>query len=536
MPETQPATINQELYRCLSLYQQQAQRVPSLGSWASTASIILDGQPFTFDRHEYLREPYNDLHPNQVEMKAAQMGLTSKAMLRAMWSARWGKFRGILYLFPSKTDVLDFSKGRIAPLIADNPDTIGMWVTDTDTAGLKKVWNTYLYLRGMVSKIGLKSIPVDLIIYDELDEASPARVDMAQERMGHSEYKESLKLSNPTIPDYGIHKAFELTDQRYWLLKCPSCGHSTCLEDTFPNCLVETKDGVIRACERCGAALDPAVGEWVAKHPGVTDQRGYHYSQLFSQFVTPGEILKQFRTTTNLQDFYNLKIGVAYIEAENRLSVEEVLHLCGTDGIVSSDAGPCSMGVDQGKDLHVVVGKRGSDRLDSLIHIGVYRDWEELDRLMMNFHVSRCVVDALPETRNARAFAERHKGKVYLNYYNQHQKGGYAWNEGELIVSCNRTESLDESHNQIMFRKIYLPKACEVVKEFAQHLHNVAKKLEEDEDTGSKRYIYVKLGTDHFRHALNYECMARTQIGAGEKPKAAPYVPPTNPRGTWMGT
>jgi phage terminase large subunit GpA-like protein len=292
MPETQPATINQELYRCLSLYQQQAQRVPSLGSWASTASIILDGQPFTFDRHEYLREPYNDLHPNQVEMKAAQMGLTSKAMLRAMWSARWGKFRGILYLFPSKTDVLDFSKGRIAPLIADNPDTIGMWVTDTDTAGLKKVWNTYLYLRGMVSKIGLKSIPVDLIIYDELDEASPARVDMAQERMGHSEYKESLKLSNPTIPDYGIHKAFELTDQRYWLLKCPSCGHSTCLEDTFPNCLVETKDGVIRACERCGAALDPAVGEWVAKHPGVTDQRGYHYSQLFSQFVTPGEILK----------------------------------------------------------------------------------------------------------------------------------------------------------------------------------------------------------------------------------------------------
>ena len=45
--------------------------------------------------------------------------------------------------------------------------------------------------------------------------------------------------------------------------------------------------------------------------------------------------------------------------------------------------------------------------------------------------------------------------------------------------------------------------------EFALHLHNVAKKLEEDEETGSKRYVYVKLGADHFRHAFNYEVMAR---------------------------
>lgn len=38
---------------------------------------------------------------------------------------------------------------------------------------------------------------------------------------------------------------------------------------------------------------------------------------------------------------------------------------------------------------------------------------------------------------------------------------------------------------------------------------NVAKKLEEDEETGSKEYTYIKLGVDHFRHAFNYEVMAR---------------------------
>jgi hypothetical protein len=204
-----------------------------------------------------------------------------------------------------------------------------------------------------------------------------------------------------------------------------------------------------------------------------------------------------------------LKIGNAYVEAENRLSVQEVLALCGSDGVAGQDPGPCSMGVDQGKDLHVVIGKQSPNMAGKIIHIAVYKDWEELDRLMDNFNVSRCVVDALPETRNARAFAERFKGKVYLNYYNERQKGHYAWNERELIVQCNRTESLDASHREIMEESIILPKECKITKEFAKHLHNVAKKLEEDEETGSKRYVYVKLGPDHFRHAGNYETMAR---------------------------
>ena len=39
-------------------------------------NITLDGRPFTYDRHEYLTEPYRDNHPHQVEEKAAQMGLT----------------------------------------------------------------------------------------------------------------------------------------------------------------------------------------------------------------------------------------------------------------------------------------------------------------------------------------------------------------------------------------------------------------------------------------------------------------------------
>ena len=471
--------------------------------------VILDGKPFTFDRHEYLVEPYRDDHPHQVEIKATQLGLTTKAVLKAFYGARYKGYKGILYLFPSKTDVTDFSKGRIDPLIFDNPETLGKWLRDTDAANIKGIWNCFLYLRGMKSRVGLKSVPIDFTILDELDEAPQNSVDMAMERMAHSEFKDVLKLSNPTLPDYGVDKAFQETDQRYWLLKCEKCGEYTCMEDTFPDCLVTVNGRVVRACQKCHGELNPSIGQWVAKRPSITDKRGRHYSQLFSHFVDPAAILHQFRTTNNLTDFYNLKIGNAYVEAENRLSVQEVLALCGNEGIVSSDPGPCFMGVDQGKDLHVVIGKKHPQKAGKLVHLGIYKDWEELDRLMVNFKVLRCVVDALPETRNARAFAERFRGRVYLNYYNERQKGSYAWNEKELIVQCNRTESLDASHKEVMEQSIILPRQVEIVKEFSEHLHNVAKKLEEDEETGSKRYVYVKLGPDHFRHSFNYETMAR---------------------------
>ncbi|NIN01201.1 MAG: hypothetical protein GTO24_24845, partial [candidate division Zixibacteria bacterium] len=325
--------------------------VQPLGEWALNLPVILDGRPFTFDRHEYLLEPYADTHPDQTFQKAAQLGLTSLAMLRAIYGARYKGLKGVLYLFPSRSDVIDFSKGRVAPLIEENPNTIGSWVRDTDAANIKQIWNCFVYFRGMKSRAGLKSVPIDFTVMDELDEAPQNAMDMAMERMAHSEFREVLKLSNPTLPDYGIDKAFQETDQRYWLLKCEKCSDYTCLEETFPECLLETEDRVIRACQKCHSGLDPSKGEWVARRPSIQEKAGYHFSQLFSHYVSPAEILHQFRTTNNLQDFFNLKIGVPYVEASDRLSMEEVLALCGSEGNASSDPGPCSMGVDQGRNF-----------------------------------------------------------------------------------------------------------------------------------------------------------------------------------------
>jgi hypothetical protein len=487
----------------------------SLGEWAANTPVILDGRPFSFNRHEYLFKPYTEPHPHEVHLKAAQLGLTVLGMLRSLYSLRYRSFKGVLYLFPSAADISDFSRARVKALIQENPNSIGSWLKDTDSVALKRVGDGHLYLRGMVSRVGLKSVPADLVCFDELDEArDQSAVEMAIERMAHSEFKEVMMLSNPSLPDYGIDRAFQETDQHYWLLKCPGCGRWCNLVEDFPGCLQETDDRTIRVCVSCGKELDISRGEWVAKRPGA-DRRGYQHSQLHSTYVRPSELLRKFRTARSLSNFYNLCLGLAYVEAENRLTVEEVLALCGDCGIASQDSGPCYMGVDQGRDLHVTIAKRHTQKSVEVVHLAVFRDWEELDALMNRFSVVRAVVDALPEMRNARAFAQRHQGKVFLNFYNEHQKGAPRWDEKARTVFVNRTESLDASHRLIQEAELILPRECDIVRTFASQVHNVAKKLEEDEESGSKRYVYVRLGEDHFRHAFNYSAIAMHELSRG---------------------
>jgi hypothetical protein len=393
---------------------------------------------------------------------------------------------------------------------------------------------------GMRSTIEVKNIPANMLVFDEFDEAPQTSFAKALERLGGQMDASDVAvhmLSNPTLPDYGVSAEWEYTDQRYWMLVCPACGQRNCLEDQFIEwaagkgrapLVPDERDGR-RVCLKCEHELNPSAGEWVAKRPQVTDKRGYHYSQLWSQTFmhTPKRILDkwaQAQKTGNLADFWNLTVGIGFVESQNRLSIQEVLDCCGFDGIASSDRGPCFMGVDQGGgqgDLfHVVVGKRHPVQAGQIVHLEVYKGWEELDRLMRAFHVERCVIDGMPNQKDARSFARRFPGKVYLSYFSKSQKGDYQWNERDYIVTSNRTEALDASHEELSKATIILPRESEIVHLFAEHCHAIAKKLEEVEEldqktqtkrkTGEKRYTYIKLtGKDHFRFAFNYESMAR---------------------------
>lgn len=499
--------------------------------WAQMNEIQLVAGPFTLEGHEYQADIMTDPHNPRMKvvMKATQMAFTETFVLDVLHSMIHRKYpQGALYMFPTKDDVTDFSQSRFAPLITNNR-CIGDYIQDTDRANLKRIGGGFLYFRSgklsqeirksMKASSKLLSIPVDHCVFDEYDAMDQAAEDWAENRMAHSNIKTKVFLANPTIPDYGVDAKFQLTDQNFRFIKCEHCGEWTCLEEEFPKCVYQAKDGHwFRACKKCGREIFPYNSQWVPKHPDRSDEAmGWHISHLNSVFIDPGDVLKKYRDpNTRIGPFTRLVLGRAYIESENRLDLDQIYALCGDKGFVDSDKGPCYMGIDQHGDtssdkLYVVIGKKHPRAFGEHIRYGIY-GWDDLDTLMRKFHVSRCVIDAMPEVAHARAFACKYPGKVWMCFYIEHQKGSYAWNEQELTVKCNRTESLDNSQEEVLEEGMIFPKCCEMTELFATHLNNVAKRLEEDEETGSKRYVYIMLHStvgDHFRHAYNYECMAR---------------------------
>jgi hypothetical protein len=490
-----------------------------LAAWA-VRKIRLEGRPFRFEGHEYLRAIYDDTAPHVVLSKAAQIGGTTWAILRSLHACLTGL--NVIYFFPTRTDALEFSKSRVGPLLGENP-FLSRLMTDTDTAGLKRIGDAHLYLRGMQSTVGMKSVPADMVVFDELDEAAPAAKAMALERLAHSNYKRVIELSNPSLPDYGIDEQYEKSDQRHWTLRCPGCGAWTALDKEFPRKLgqeiriiLPREDGTFyRACPQCAAELDLAAGEWVADFPDRAIH-GYRISQLFSSMVDPGEILTENRTTRFPDRFYNLKIGIPWADLERRLDVASVLSLCSPEPLRESRPGDgCSMGVDTGRELHVVI-LRSEDDGDNppreLVHVGTCQEFGELDTLLQRFNVHRCVIDGLPETHATREFAQRHRGTVYMNFFNEHQRGAPHWDSDGQIVQVNRTEALDASRAAVRERKVVLPPRSPLLDEFAAHLSADAKVLEEDDTTGIKKYRYIRTGTNHYSLAFTYAWLANSGL------------------------
>lgn len=451
-----------------------------------------------------------------VLSKAAQIGGTTWAVLRSLHACLGGL--NVVYFFPTRTDVIEFSKSRISPLLAENR-FLAKLMSDTDTAGLKRIGDGHLYLRGMQSNVGMKSVPADLLVFDELDEASPAAKAMAKERLAHSSYKRIIELSNPSLPEYGIDEQFQKSDQRHWTLKCPSCGAWTAPAKAFPTRLGQEVTIIIQrpdgshylACPKCAGALDIARGEWVADYPSRLIH-GYRISQLFSATIDPGEILEEYQTTRFPDRFYNLKIGIPWADRENRLDLMSVLSLCGDHPMAegSSDES-CVMGVDTGKSMHVVI-LSNRDRVENgqrrLVHLAVCHAFSELDTLMEKFRVQRCVIDGLPETHATRDFAKRHRHKVYMCFFNENQRGAAKWDRDAQTVLVNRTEALDASRMAIRNRELPLPRSQPLIEEFAKHMTRDAKILDEDPDTGIQKYKYIRTGPDHFSLAFTYAWMA----------------------------
>ncbi len=496
--------------------------------WAQTQIRLPGGEPFSFAKHLYQIEPLSLDHPNVCCRKASQGGWTLLFLLKELFMLVTRKFcQGAIHFFPTDDKVGAFSQLRFVPLVDANPVSLGAHLAKTNNVHNRQIGTAALMFRGMqlntqisgVAKesVALRADPSDMNVYDERDLMPANALGKARGRLGHSAWKWEWSLSNPTIPHYGIDREYEESDQRHWMIRCPACNAWWSPDIEFPAILRRLADGrVLLACLTCGHELDIDQGQWVAKyHERSKTAVGYWWSRLNSHFETPAAILAAWEhpPENNIADVYRYVLGRAYLEAQYGLSANDVLLCCTPELPASSSLLPTVMGVDVGKQLHVLIGQRlTADSLRILTALLV-DSFDELAAVGRAFNVEVTAIDNEPEIRAAREYQGRGPGQIWLSDYIDSVLPA-AYDETTRVVKVNRTEILDATHYYIRTPgKLWLPAPTEVVKMFADHCAALAKVVEKNPKTGDVKGVYVQTGpADHFRHAFaNLILAARRQ-------------------------
>ncbi len=503
--------------------------------WALCNEIKLMGNTtFTLDKCQYMQVIMNDSSRFVCVMKGAQARITTVFMLRSIHCLGHGLYsKGVIYYFPSRDAVEDFSKTRFTPLINDNP-CIKRLLQSTDSVFVKRVGKSFLTLKGGTAtkilkgrkkdSMSVRSTPADEVIRDERDLFDDDMVQMTKDRLLDSVFKREVDLGTPTMPDFGIAKVFTLSDQKNSMIKCEGCGAYTCLVDDFPNSVKYHKSTThvnyepYFACIKCGKEIDPFAGEFVAKYPN-REISGYHVPHLMTPHCELPLVMSRWEECqidgSKAGAFYNSILGLPYIAAEDRLTESDVFACCGNDVMRTTiSISQTAMGVDVGKAYHtVVIGEKVDDKRAKVIYLCRVKGFNAVHDIAKKYNVKSAVVDIRPYEESFNLFQKSEPYRVFGAEYKDKQREFMKTDERQGVYSLLRNQIFDKTHHWIKDGLVEIPRKCAEVDEFAKQMCNCAKVLEENEQ-GDRVYRYIKLGDDHYRSAMNYLWLALGDLTA----------------------
>lgn len=390
------------------------------------------GERLDFTNHAYLLDIYDDFTPKQVILKAAQIGFSTTANIKALWLAK-NKGMDIIYSLPSAADIKDFVSGKTNRLIDNNP-VFQEWTADKDSIEQKRVGSNVIYFKGTWTERAAIATPADLYISDETDRSKQEIVSQFRTRLQHSKYGWEWYFSNPSAPGHGVDKHWAESDQKHWFVKCDKCQHEGYL--TMANIMYkEGNKEPYFGCEECKAELDRRRGRWVRKYQD-REISGYWVPLLISPTKSAQYILDKKKEYSEEQ-FANFILGQPYIGRGNVLTRQMFLQNL-TEKVNAQDTRPI-IGVDTGIGINYVVGnKYGTFFYDKVDDYGPIRQW------LLRYPNAICVIDQGGDIIGPRKLREEFPNRVFLCFFRASQKNDdlIKWDDDKGTVIADRDKLL----------------------------------------------------------------------------------------------
>jgi phage terminase large subunit GpA-like protein len=380
---------------------------------------------------EMMNTILNPLVHEVVIQKSTQVGFTDAILLNIIGYFIDADPRPIMYVLPTIDNAKDKGKKAVTPMIESCPVLRRKIKPPTsrragNTLALKEFPGGFLKLTGANSGAGLRSDPVPVVLFDEVDgypldvegEGDPIAIG-TRRTDAYADYK-IVKGSTPAKPKgiSPIERDFLRSDMRRFFVPCPFCNFSQVLWWRDPatkeyRLTYETNDdhqvvpaSVAFLCAGCKAKIPERykqqmlnAGKWIAEMPDRPIV-GFHLNALYSPWRENWLALaqewheaNQEKNAEKLKAFINLRLGETWEEAGDAIEALtlktrlEEYHAEVPDGV-----GLLTASVDvQGDRLEAVVKGWGDKEESWLIAYqqffgdpGQEQVWNELDAFLLS--------------------------------------------------------------------------------------------------------------------------------------------------------
>lgn len=321
--------------------------------WLSSKGSAEPGR-FRVNRTPYLREPMDCLSTRSpfqrvVMQFGAQLGKTESGnnWIGYVVSTAPGP---ILAVQPTLEMAKRLSKQRLEDLFTETPvlaELVGPARSrDSGNSMLQKSFPSgLLVVTGSNSPTGLRSMPCRYIFLDEVD-AYPADtgegdpIQLAERRTNTFARRKILITSTPTVKDFSrIEREFLRSDQRFYEVPCPCCGHFQRLIWNQMKWESNDPSTAMYECESCGERFPEhfksaglSQGRWTPTSQGDGVTAGFQLSSLYSPLgwrswpEIVDDFLRSKNDPTTLQVWVNTTLGESFEDSyAAKLSAEGLL-------------------------------------------------------------------------------------------------------------------------------------------------------------------------------------------------------------------